>query len=427
VTTLDLSPTLAADESALPLFRPEHDQLRASARSFVEREITPHVEDWERAEDFPCELFGAVGGAGFLGLKFGPEVGGSGPDLLAAAVWIEELARCGSGGVAADLGATTDLAALYIAGAGDEAQRARFLPPLLAGDRVGALAITEPGTGSDVAGIATTAVRDGDGWVLNGTKVFITGGSWCDDVVVAAKVAPSELRPHGAAADDAGTAPSSVGSRDADPHTRITLFLVPAETPGFTRRRLPMLGWRTSHTGELTFTDVTLGDDRRLGDVGSGFAHITSAFAWERLSMSLGAVAAAQHTLETVIAYAKQREAFGRPIASFQVWRHRFADLHTRIATGRALTHRALRLVVAQAEDPSAVDGAVVLRTVAMAKLVTQRLAFDVADEGVQVHGGAGYMMEYPIQRAWRDARLGPIGGGTDEIMKEIVAKTYGL
>jgi alkylation response protein AidB-like acyl-CoA dehydrogenase len=189
-----------------------------------------------------------------------------------------------------------------------------------------------------------------------------------------------------------------------------------------------MLGWRTSHTGELRFDGVRIGDEQRIGEVGSGFAQITRAFAWERLSMSLGAVSAAERTLEIAIAFAKEREAFGRPVASFQVWRHRFADLNTRIATGRALTHQALRLVVAQDEGgPDAPDGGVVLRTVAMAKLVTQRLAFDVADECVQVHGGAGYMMEYPAQRAWRDARLGPIGGGTDEIMKEIIAKTYGL
>lgn len=417
MTTLDLSPTLAAEETALPLFRPEHDELRASTRRLVEREIAPHVEDWERAEDFPRELFRTVGDAGLLGLKFGPEVGGSGPDLLAAAVWIEELARAGSGGVAADLGASIDLCALYVANAGDAEQQARFLPPLLSGERVGALGITEPDAGSDVAGISTRARRDGDGWVLSGSKVFITNGSWCDDVVVAAKVSTEDVAP------DVGR---DIGTPSDDPHGQITLFLVRAEDDGWERRRMPMLGWRTSHTGELSFDGVRLDDDRRLGPVGSGFASITAAFAWERLAMSLGAVAAADHTLREAIAFAKEREAFGRPVASFQVWRHRFADLHTRIAQGRALTYRALRLKVA-ADEGQDVEQTVLLRTVAMAKLVTQRLAFDVADEAVQVHGGAGYMMEYPVQRAWRDSRLGPIGGGTDEIMKEIVAKTYGL
>jgi acyl-CoA dehydrogenase len=409
MTDLDLSPTTTADETVRPLFRSEHDALRASARSFVEREILPHVEDWERVEDFPRELFRKVGDAGFLGLKFDPSIGGSGPDLLAAAVWTEELARCLSGGVAADLGATTDLAALYVDRAGTEALRHRYVPATLAGELVGALGITEPGAGSDVAGITTRARRDAGGWVLDGEKVFITNGAWCDWVVVAAKVTPED------------------GAPSEDPHGQLTLFVVDADTHGFTRRRMEMLGWRTSHTGELAFDGVRVGDEQRLGDVGSGFAQITRAFAWERLSMSLGAVSAAERTLELAIAYARDREAFGRPVATFQVWRHRFADLNTRIATGRALTHQALRLVVAQEEGGLAPDPTVVLRTVAMAKLVTQRLAFDVADECVQVHGGAGYMMEFPAQRAWRDARLGPIGGGTDEIMKEIVAKSYGL
>jgi alkylation response protein AidB-like acyl-CoA dehydrogenase len=408
--TLDLSPTTAGGDTARPLFRPEHDELRATARAFVAREIAAHVDAWEREEDFPRALFRTVGDAGYLGLKFADDVGGSGPDLLAAAVWTEELARCGSGGVAADLGATTDLAALYVDRAGGEDLRQRYLPPTLRGELIGALAITEPDAGSDVAAIATRARRDGDGWRLSGTKVFITNGAWCDWVVVAAKVSPED------------------GAPSEDPHGQVTLFVVDADAPGFSRRRMAMLGWRTSHTGELVFDDVPVADGQRLGDVGTGFAQITRAFAWERLSMSLGAVSAAQATLELAIAYARDRQAFGRPVASFQVWRHRFADLQTRIATGRALTHQALRLVVAQHEDPSTgPDEVAVVRAVAMAKLVTQRLAFEVADECVQVHGGAGYMMEYAAQRAWRDARLGPIGGGTDEIMREIVGKTYGL
>lgn len=396
--------------TARPLFGPEHDALRDTARSFVARELLPHIEAWEQAEDFPRELFASVGAAGFLGLKFAPEVGGSGPDLLAAAVWVEELARTLSGGLTADLGATTDLFAVYVDRAGSDELRHRVLPPVLRGERIGALAITEPGAGSDVASITTRAVRDGDGWVLDGSKVFITNGSWCDDVVVAAKVSTAD------------------GAPTEDPHGQITLFVVPAEQPGVTRRRLPMLGWRTSHTGELAFTGVKVPDTDRLGAVGSGFAQITRAFAWERTVMALGAVAAAERTLELAIDYARQREAFGRPIAGFQVWRHRFADAATRIAVGRSLAHQALRLVVAQeAGGADAPDDLTVLRTVAMAKLATQRMSFEVADEAVQVHGGAGYMLEYPVQRAWRDARLGPIGGGTDEIMREIVAKTLGL
>lgn len=410
MSTLDLSPTLSAETSARPLFSPEHEELRTTARRFVEREILPHLEQWEREEDFPRELFATVGEAGFLGLKFGPEVGGSGPDLLAQAVWIEELARCLSGGLAADLGATTDLAALYVDRGGSDELRQRLLPPTLRGELIGALAITEPEAGSDVASLTTRAVRDGHDWLLTGQKVFITNGSWCDWAVVAAKVSVTD------------------GAPSEHDHARITLFAVDASSPGFERRRLPMLGWRTSHTGELTLTGVRVADADRIGEIGSGFAQITRAFAWERTVMALGAVAAAQRTLELAIEYAREREAFGRPIASFQVWRHRFADAATRIALGRALAYQALRLVVAQeAGGTDAPDDLTVLRTVAQAKLATQRMSFEVADEAMQVHGGAGYMMEYPVQRAWRDARLGPIGGGTDEIMKEIVAKTYGL
>jgi alkylation response protein AidB-like acyl-CoA dehydrogenase len=213
-TDLDLSPTTAADETVRPLFRAEHEELRATARAFVEREIVPNVEEWERAEDFPRELFRRVGDAGFLGLKFDGSVGGSGPDLLAAAVWTEELARCLSGGVAADLGASTDLAALYVDRSGTDELRQGYVRPTVAGEMIGALAITEPGAGSDVAGITTRARRDGDGWVIDGEKVFITNGAWCDWVVVAAKVTPEDGAPSG------------------DPHGQITLFVVDADGQG---------------------------------------------------------------------------------------------------------------------------------------------------------------------------------------------------
>lgn len=400
---LDLSPTIGGAETALPLFEDEHESFRDTCRDFVATEITPHVEAWERAEDFPRELFRTVGGAGLFGMKFPEDVGGSGPDLLAQAVWVEELARCGSGGVGADLGAHSDLASLYVDRFGSDAQRQRWLTPSIRGEVVGALGITEPDAGSDVAGIRTRATRDGSDWILSGTKVYITNGAWCDYAVVAAKTDP-----------DAG-------------HAGISLFVVEAGDDGFERNRMKMLGWRTSHTGELVLEDVRLPDDRLLGGEGRGFHAIMRNFAWERVTMALGAVVGAELALETAIDYATDREAFGRPVASFQVWRHRFADMGTRIATGRALAHHALRLTVAAERDPDAVDDAELRRTVSMAKLATQRTAFDVADECVQVHGGAGYMMEYPAQRLWRDARLGPIGGGTDEIMREIIAGTYGL
>ena len=376
------------------LFTAEHDELRSSVRAFVSKELAPHAAEWEQAEAFPKEIFKRVGELGYFGMKYPESVGGSGPDFLADAVVTEELTGCASGGVAASLGAHKDLGCLYVYNFGSPEQHERWLAPALRGDLVGALGVTEPDAGSDVAGIKTSARRDGDDWILNGAKTFITNGEWADFVVVAAKTDP-----------DAG-------------HDGITLFVVEKGTPGFEARSLRMLGWRSGNTGELSFTDVRVPDGNRLGDVGSGFFAIMQNFAWERLVMALAQVSGAQRTYELAKSYAHDRSAFGKPVAKFQVWRHRFADMATRIEAGRALTYHALRLFLA-GENP--------IREVSMAKMYTSEVCFAVADECVQVHGGYGYMMEVPAQRAWRDARLGPIGGGTSEIMKEIVAKTMGL
>ncbi|CAN5256051.1 hypothetical protein BH23ACT9_BH23ACT9_29360 [soil metagenome] len=386
-----------------PIWTDDHEALRASARAFVAAEIAPHVNAWEDDRDFPRELFAKVGAAGLFGLKFDPAYGGSGPDYAAQAVWVEELARCGAGGLAADIGAHSDLAALYIARAGDEAQKQRWLVPSITGEVIGALAITEPDAGSDVAGMRTQAVRDGDDWILNGAKTYITNGSWCDHVVVVAKTDP-----------DAG-------------HGGMTLFVVEAGMPGFERRRLSMLGWHTSHTGELSFTDVVVPDSHRLGEEGVGFYEVMRNFAWERVSMALGAVVAAETALEGAMAYGREREAFGRPIGTFQTWRHTFADIATDIAQGRALTEHALRVMLAAHDEDTAAPRPQAAVEAAKAKLFTQTVAFRAADAAVQIHGGAGYMREYPAQRWLRDTRLGPIGGGTDEIMREIIGRSLGF
>lgn len=384
------------------LFTEDHEAYRDAARRFVAREIDPHAEQWEEERDFPRDLFHKVGAAGFFGAKFEERWGGTGPDYAAEAVWIEELSRSMTFGTAADLGAHSQLASLYVARFGTDEQKARYLRPSIAGEVLGALAVTEPGAGSDVAGIRTTARRDGDEWVLNGSKVFITNGSWSDYLIVAAKSSPTDGR--------AG----------------ITLFLVDTDAPGLTRSRMRLIAWHTSHTAELFFDDVRVPDENRLGEVGAGFGQIMENFQWERVTMSLGAVALAERSLETAIAYTRERSAFGRPVIKFQVWQHRFADLAVRIRTGKALTYRALRLhVAAEAGEPIPRDE--LTRVTAMAKLHTQRLALQVADECVQAHGGAGALKEYPAQRFWRDARVGPIGGGTDEIMRDIIAGSMGL
>ena len=385
-----------------PLFREEHEAYREAARMFVANEIAPFADEWEARRDFPRELFQKVGSAGFFGAKYSAEWGGTGPDYAAEAVWIEELSKGGTYGTVSDLGAHSQLAALYVDRFGDDDQRTRYLRPSIAGDLLGALGVTEPGAGSDVNAIKTRARRDGGEWVINGSKVFITNGSWADYVVVAAKTS-----------DEPG-------------HDNITLFIVDAGMPGFERNRMQMIAWQTSHTGELFFNDVRVSDANRLGDVGSGFRQIMANFQWERLMMSLGAVAMAELSLDTAIAYARERSAFGRPVISFQVWQHRFADLAVRIRTGKALTHRALRHHVA-AENGVDVPREELVRLTSMAKLYTQKMAFHVADECVQVHGGAGALKEYPAQRYWRDARVGPIGGGTDDIMRNVIARTMGL
>jgi acyl-CoA dehydrogenase len=385
-----------------PVFSEEHEAYRDAARRFVDNEIEPHAEQWEAKRDYPRQLFAKVGSAGFFGAKFGERWGGTGPDFAAEAVWIEEVSRSSTFGTASDLGAHSQLAALYVDRFGNDEQKERYLRPAIAGEKIGSLAVTEPDAGSDVAGLKTVARRDGDEWVLSGSKVFITNGSWSDFVVVAARTS-----------EDGG-------------HGGLTLFLVDADAPGFTRERMRMIAWHTSHTGELYFDETRVPDENRLGEVGAGFGQIMTNFQWERLVMSLGAVALAERSLETAIAYARERNAFGRPVIKFQVWQHRFADLAVRIRTGKALTYSALRLHLA-AEGGAEIPRDHLTRSTSMAKLFTQRLALEVADECVQVHGGAGALKEYPAQRFWRDARVGPIGGGTDDILRNIIAHSLGL
>jgi acyl-CoA dehydrogenase len=386
----------------VPLFREEHEAYREAARMFVAKEIAPYAEAWEKARDFPRDLFIKVGSAGFFGAKFSEKWGGTGPDYAAEAVWIEELSKGLTYGTAGDLGAHSQLAALYIDRFGSDDLKERYLRPSIEGRLLGALGVTEPGAGSDINGMRTQARRDGERWVLDGSKVFITNGSWSGYVVVAARTS-----------DDPGRG-------------NITLFVVDADSPGFERNRMKLIAWETSHTGELFFDDVRVPDENRLGDVGSGFRNIMANFLWERLTMSLAAIALAELSLETAIRYARDRSAFGRPVIKFQVWQHRFADMAVRIRTGKALTYRALRLHIA-AENGANVSREELVRLTSMAKLFTQRLAWQVADECVQVHGGAGTLREYPAQRFWRDARVGPIGGGTDDIMRNIIARTMGL
>jgi acyl-CoA dehydrogenase len=278
---------------------------------------------------------------------------------------------------------------------GSEEQRQRWLVPGIAGERIGALGITEPGAGSDVAGISTFARRVDGGYVVNGSKTFITNGVRADFLVCACRTT-----------QEGG-------------HHGISFLVLEREMPGYeVAQKLEKMGWHASDTGELSFTDVEVPADNLLGEENEGFRLIMANFAWERLLMAIGAVGAMRRLIERTVAYALEREAFGRPIGSFQAIRHQVAEMATRAEAARALTYSALRLFH---------EGQDCIREVTMAKLVTQRAVLELADQSLQIHGGYGYMREYGIERAVRDARLGPIGGGTDEIMKEILGRQMGL
>ena len=377
-------------------FEPEHDELRETIRRWVTSEVLPDQDEWEEQRQFPRELFTRAGELGFLGLKYPQSLGGQGGDYLHDAVWAEEIAAAGmSGGVGAGLGAHTGIATPPVWKFGTPDQHERFLRPAIAGERIGALGITEPGTGSDVAAIRTEAKKVEGGYLVNGAKTFITNGVRADFLVCAVKTTP-----------EGG-------------HNGISFLILEREMDGYeVTGKLEKMGWHASDTGELSFTDVAVPDENLLGTENGGFYLIMANFQWERLLMALGAVGGARWCLQATLDYARERQAFGRPISGFQAIRHKLAEMALRVEVGSAMTYNALRLFH---------SGQDAVREVTLAKLYTQRAAVEVADEAVQIHGGYGYMREYHVERALRDARLGPIGGGTDEVMKEIVGRGLGL
>jgi acyl-CoA dehydrogenase len=376
------------------LFTEEHEALRESVRRFILAELRPHATEWEDARGFPDSVFPALAEHGFLGLKYPEALGGQGGDYLHDAVFIEELAHCGSGGVAAGIGAHVNIATPPIAKFGTDDQKARYLTPAIAGEKIGALAITEPDAGSDVAGLKTHARRVDGGWVINGSKMFITNGCRAHFWVTAVKTT-AEGGHHG-----------------------ISFFIIDRQD-GVTTSPIEKLGWHASDTALMGFDDVFVPEENLLGRENEGFGLIMANFQWERLAMSLGAVGAMQVAYDRTVAFAQSRNAFGRPLTGFQTLRHKLADVATTAHCARVVTHDALERFVRTEGDA--------VKEVTMAKLATQRACFDVMDTCLQIHGGAGYMEEYEIERMARDARLGPIGGGTDEIMREILAKVLAL
>ena len=372
-----------------PPFIDEHEQLRESIRGFIDRELAPHARRWEEAEWFPDEVFSQLAAQGLLGLKYPTELGGQGGDYLHEAVMCEEMARIGSGGTAAGIGAHVNIATPPIWKFGTDEQKARYLVPAIRGELIGALGITEPGAGSDVASLSTRAERVDGGWVINGEKTYITNGVRAHFVVTAVKTT-KEGGHHGIS------------------------FLIVPRGEGVTAAKLHKLGWQASDTATIAYEDVFVPEENLLGELNEGFKLIMANFQWERLAMSLGAVGAMRLAWERTTQYARERSAFGKPLSGHQAIRHKLADLAASAYQARCVTYDALRRFVAGEES---------LREVTMAKLLTQRACFELMDACLQIHGGAGYMREYWVERAARDARLGPIGGGSDEIMREILGR----
>ena len=369
----------AAARRPLPPFGSEHEALRVEIRRFVAEELRPHAGEWEVAEWFPNGVFHRMAELGLLGLKYPVEYGGRGGGYLDDAILHEELGRSGSGGLSAGIGAHVGIATPPIWKFGTDEQKERFLAPAIRGERIAALGITEPGAGSDVAGIRTFARKVDGGYVVNGSKTFITNGVRADFVVTAVKTT-----------EEGG-------------HQGLSFLVIEREMDGFeVSKKLEKLGWRASDTAELAFSDVFVPDENLLGEENRGFHLIMANFQWERLIMALGAVASIEAVLERVVA----SEPGGR-------WRQAVAEMAVKLEASRCLTYHALRLF---AEDENAV------REVTQAKLMSQRSAFEVAETAFRILDG-----DLEIGRVMRDTRLGPIGGGTDEVMKEILAKQLGL
>ncbi|MBD3846733.1 acyl-CoA dehydrogenase family protein [Bosea sp. SSUT16] len=375
-----------------PYFTEEHEALRDQVRRFVEAEIKPHALKWEEDGFVPREVLRKMGALGFFGIRYPAEYGGSEMDTLATVVLAEELGRSTFSGVAITALVHTDMASVHIANAGSKAQRDKYLPAIIAGEKIVAVAVTEPDAGSDVKGIRTTARREGDQYILNGAKMFITNGVHADLYCVAAKTDPA-----------------------AKPSQSVSIFLVEKGTPGFTvSRALDKHGWRSSDTAELSFVDCRVPAENLLGQEGRGFYAIMSNFQNERTVIGAMAIGESQAAIDLTLDYVKTRKAFGAPLWEKQAIRQRLAELAGKVEAGRQLVYHAAWL------DAQGFDAT---REVSMVKAYCGELVNEVMYDCLQFHGGMGYMRESAIERMTRDARVQSIGGGATEVMLEEVAK----
>lgn len=371
----------------------EHRALREQVRRFAANAIAPHALAWEEANEFPRELYQQSAEAGFLGTGYSEELGGDGGDLSHVLVAAEEMVLAGkSVGTCVGLG-SHGIALPPIVKFGTDAHKERYVRPTLRGDKVSALGITEPGGGSDVAAIATKAVRDGDHYIVNGAKTFITSGTRADFVTTAVRTG-------------------------GEGHGGISMLIIDSDSPGFSvAGKLKKTGWWASDTAELAFEDCRVPVENLIGQEGAGFLMIMTNFVTERLMLAGQCVAIAELAYRESVDYAKQRHAFGKSLSGFQVVRHKLADMATQIAAARALTGECVTRFLNGEQTPS---------LAAMAKNTATDMCSSVCDQAVQIHGGYGYMREYVVERLYRDARLYPIGGGTREIMNEIISKVEG-
>ena len=371
-------------------FTEEHELFRKSFRDFLQKEVVPHIEKWEKTGTIERFIWKKFGEMGFFGINYPEAYGGMNLDLFYSVVFLEELQKVKSSGFAAAMWAHAYLAMTHLNAEGDERIKQEYLAPSIAGKKIGALCITEPFGGSDVAGMRTNAVRNGDKFVINGSKTFITNGVYADYYVVAAKTSPE------------------LGNKG------ISIFLVDAKTPGISATKLDKLGWRASDTAELAFDNVEIPLENLMGEEGKGFPYIMQHFALERLIMAINAHARAEYAIEYTIEYMSQREAFGSTINKFQALRHTMVEHATEVEHCKIFNYAAVARLN---------KGEYVVKEATMAKLKSTKVADLAIYDCLQMLGGYGYMEEYPLARLLRDSRLGPIGGGTSEILKEILSK----
>lgn len=371
-------------------FTEEHELFRQSVRQFVEKEIKPYADTWEKERKISRDLFLKLGEQGFLGINHDEAYGGTKSDIFYTCAYLEELAKCGFAGVCAAVSVHQYMATNHLAEAGSAALKERFLKPSIEGKKVGAIAITEAFGGSDVQAMRTTAKKEDGYYIINGSKTFITNGHYCDFVVVACKTD-----------ENAGI-------------NGISLIIVERNTLGFSSSKLNKIGWHSSDTGELAFDNVKVPTDNLIGKEGMGFFYVMESFQIERLVAGILGIGGSEQCLEETLKYMNEREAFGRQIKKYQVLRHELVQLYTELEAGKQLTYNACWLLQ---------NGEIPVKEATMVKSYMTELGNKIVDKCLQMFGGYGYMEDFPIARAYRDARVGTIVGGTTQIMREILSK----